>query len=80
MLCIRGADTGPVTRVQFREDDDTVAFVAKAGMNPNELARDLFRAEVRRMRAKAKFERLRARNIQLPASSAEIIRELRDGR
>ncbi len=70
-----------VTRVQFREDAETVAFVEKLGLNPNEVAREAFEAEVRRLRAKAKFAKLRSFNVKLaPGEAARLVREDRDSR
>ena len=65
-------------RVQFREDPAVLAYLEQRGVNPNELARTAFEAEVRRIRAKEKFEKLRARAIRLPESRAKLIREIRD--
>ena len=73
--CVSMAESG---RVQFREDPAVLAYLEKRGLNPNELARSAFEAEVRRIRAKEKFARLRARDIRLPASGASLIREIRD--
>lgn len=67
-------------RVQFREDEDVLAYVEAQGLNPNELARRLFEAEVRRMRVAEKFARLRAANIRLDTPAAELIRQARRGR
>lgn len=66
--------------MQFREDEDVVAFVQEQGLNPNELARRLFEAEVRRMRARDRMDRLRERDIRLPRRAAEAIREDRERR
>lgn len=65
-------------RIQFREDEDVIAFVESQGINPNMLARELFEAEVRRMRAEFRYRKIREMNIRLPRSGAEIIREERE--
>lgn len=65
-------------RVQFREDDDVIAFVEDQGINPNDLARRLFEAEVRQMRSKERMRRLQDRGIELPRPSAEAVREDRE--
>lgn len=67
-------------RVQFREDEDILSFVESQGLNPNELARRLFEAEVRRLRAEARMDRLQDRDIELPRRTAEAIREDREAR
>lgn len=65
-------------RVQFREDEETLAFVEELGVNPNRLARRLFQQEVRRLRAEERHERLSEIGIRLPQSAAELVREDRD--
>lgn len=66
-----------VTRVQFREDPDVVAFVEARGLNPNEVAKLAFEAEVRRIKAREARARLRA--LKLPAlDTAADVRALRD--
>jgi hypothetical protein len=67
-------------KVQFREDADVLAFVESQGVNPNELARELFEAEVRRMKAKRRREKLNARPIRLGFDPVAAIREDRDSR
>lgn len=66
------------SKVQFREDEEVLAFLESKGVNPNELARDLLEAEVRRMRAADRMERLRARRVRLPRPAAEMVREDRE--
>lgn len=65
-------------RVQFREDESKIAFVRELGVNPNELARELFEKEVRRLRAKERHDELTQAAIHLPRPAAEIVREDRD--
>jgi hypothetical protein len=66
-----------VTRVQFREDDDVVAYVASAGLNPNEVAKRAFEDEVRRL--KARQARAKLRKLNAPAiDGAAAVREIRD--
>ncbi|HLE98140.1 MAG TPA: hypothetical protein VI997_12280 [Candidatus Thermoplasmatota archaeon] len=67
-------------RVQFREDEATVAFVASLGLNPNEVAREAFEREVRRLRMRRKWEKLRSLDIRLTGSVVDDIREMRDSR
>lgn len=66
-----------VTRVQFREDAEVVAYVEQAGLNPNEVAKRAFEAEVRRMKAREARAKLKALNLPATDSAAEI-RRLRD--
>lgn len=68
------------SKVQFREDEELLAFLESKGINPNELARDLLEAEVRRMRAADRMERLRARRVRLPRPGAKMVREDREDR
>lgn len=65
-------------RVQFREDEGTLAFVRDLGLNPNQVAREAFEAEVRRLRAQHRHEKLQAAGIELPRPAAEMIREDRE--
>lgn len=62
-------------RVQFREDPGTLAYLEDKGINPNELARRLLADEVRRMRVKEAFTRLRKAKIRLTRPAAELVRE-----
>lgn len=68
-----------MTRVQFREDEDILAYVASRGQNPNDLAKRAFEAEVRRMKIREAREKL-ARLSLPPIDGAEEIRRLRDRR
>ncbi|MGQ0536133.1 MAG: hypothetical protein ACT4PT_08680 [Methanobacteriota archaeon] len=66
-----------MTRVQFREDDDVVAYVEALGENPNEVAKRAFEAEVRRL--KAHEARRKLAKLGLPrVDGAEEIRRLRE--
>ena len=68
-------------RVQFREAEDDLAYVRARGLSPNELARDLFQAEVRRMRAEDRHARLQAMRVDMPpGGGAAMVREDREGR
>lgn len=67
-------------KVQFREDEDTLAYLEARGINPNELARELLEREVRRLRATEKFARLAEMNVRLDRPAAELVREDRDER
>ena len=67
------------SRVQFREDEDVIAYVEGLGLNPNEVAREAFEREVRRLRAEAKVKKLRSFKIRLaPGEAARLVREDRD--
>lgn len=68
------------SRVQFREDEEVVAYVERQGYNPNEFARQAFEEAVRRLRAEDRARRLREAEIELPGSTAEAVREDREGR
>lgn len=57
-----------------------MAFVEGLGINPNELARDLFEAEVRRLKANAWLEGVRKLKVRLGGNAADIVREDRDAR
>lgn len=69
-------------RVQFREDAQVLGYFQQRGINPNELARSLLKAEFRRLRAQEKWGKIRAR-IAATAdfsgpSLVDAIREDRD--
>lgn len=61
--------------IEFRVEEGTVTFVEELGLDPSELARELFVAEVRRLRAQERHERLTEADIRLPRPAAEIVRE-----
>ena len=68
-------------RVQFRESEADLAYVKARGLNPNDLARDLFQAEVRRMRAEERHARLEGMRVDMPpGGGAGMVREDREGR
>lgn len=68
-------------RVQFREDENVIAFVESLGLNANDVAREAFEREVRRLKAEAKVKKLRSFNIRLGGeSAAKLVREERDRR
>ena len=67
--------------VQFREDGDTVEFLAGLGLKASEVAKAAFEREVRRLRAKAYAETLRGYRVRLaPGEAARAVREARDSR
>ena len=66
-----------MTRVQFREDDELVAYVAANGLNPNDVAKRAFQDEVRRMKAREARAKLRKLNLP-PIDGAAEIRRIRD--
>lgn len=65
--------------VQFREDDEVIAYLRAEGMNPNEFARDLLEAWVRRSKAQKRMDRLRASAVDL-GDVVRLVREDRDSR
>lgn len=65
-------------KIQFREDQETLRFLEARGLNPNEVARQAFEAEVRRMKVDDKFDRLAKRKIKFTRDPTESIREDRD--
>jgi hypothetical protein len=67
------------SRVQFREDEDVVEYVASIGLNPNEVAREAFEREVRRLKAEQKVKKLRTFKVKLaPGEAAKLARQARD--
>lgn len=64
--------------VQFREDPDALAYLRDRGINPNEFAREAFEANLRRLKAEEKVERLESLQIDLPRPVVDLIREDRD--
>ena len=69
-----------MTRVQFRLEEEALAFLRERGINPNERARDLLQAEVRRLQAEDRHRRLEAMRVPMPRRGEEMVREDRDGR
>ena len=68
-------------RVQFRADRETLDYLRAKGANPNEVAKALFEAEVRRMRAEDRHARLQGMRAQMPpGGGAAMVREDREGR
>lgn len=67
-------------RVQFRTSQEVLSYLRGRGVNPNDLARDLFDAEVRRLRAEDRLARLRSLGVTLPRGAGELVREDREGR
>lgn len=70
----------PSEVVQFREDSDRLAFLRERDINPNELAREAFRATFRRLQAEEVAERLEQIELDLPRPVEELVREDRDAR
>jgi hypothetical protein len=67
--------------IQFREDDETIAFLSELGLKASEVAKAAFEREIRRLRAKALADMLRTYNVKLaPGEAAKVIREMRDSR
>jgi hypothetical protein len=68
-------------RVQFRESQETLDYLRARGLNPNDLARDLFEAEVRRMRADDRHAKLQTMQARMPpGGGAAMVREDREDR
>lgn len=69
------------TRVQFRAGQETLDYLRAKGLHPNEVAKALFEAEVRRMRAEDRHARLQGMQVRMPpGGGAEMVREDREGR
>lgn len=67
--------------VQFREDDETIAFVQGLGFKPSELAKAGFEKEVRRLKAEEWGRKLAGHKIHWPPGEPErTIRAMRDAR
>lgn len=68
-------------RVQFRASQEALDHLKAKGVNPNDVAKAAFEAEVRRMRAEERHERLREMQVRMPeGGGAGVVREDRDGR
>jgi hypothetical protein len=67
-------------RVQFRAGQEVLDYLRAKGLSPNDLAKALFEAEVRRMRAEDRHGRLRTMQVRMPEGGAQMVREDRDGR
>jgi kynureninase len=67
-------------RVQFREDDDVVSYVATTlGLNPNDVAKRAFEAEVRRLRASRRRAKIASLDLKpVKGGYARLVREDRD--
>lgn len=65
--------------VQFREDDDVLAFLRAEGINANQLSRELLEARVRRLRAEKRMRELARRAGDLGDVTA-LVREVREER
>jgi hypothetical protein len=67
--------------VQFREAEETVAFVQSLGLKPSELAKASFEKEVRRLRAEEWGRKLAGHKVKWDAGEAtRVVREMRDSR
>ena len=67
-----------MTKVQFRIDGPFMDFLQGKGLNPNEVARRAFEAEVRRMRAADAQERLRKVRVSFTGDAAALVRHERE--
>lgn len=67
-------------RIQFRANEDLLDYLRDRGINPNEFARETFKAKVRRIRAQETAEKLAEVQADLPRPVEEIVREDRDSR
>lgn len=66
--------------VQFREDTTILAYLRARGVNPNELAREVFEATVRRYRSEENMKKLEAMKVESPGDAATLVRESREER
>ncbi len=66
--------------VQFREDDEALAYLRARGVNPNEFGREAFEATLRRLRAEERMAKLGKVGAKLPRPIQDLIREDRDRR
>lgn len=64
--------------VQFREPLDLLAALHRAGVSPNELGRQAFEKEARRVLAREKERALAAAAVRLPKRATALVREGRD--
>lgn len=64
--------------VQFREDEDVLAYLRDRGINPNRFAREAFEATLRKLRAQEAADELADVQAELPRPVEELIREDRD--
>lgn len=82
MLLYTGTHTGGVASdvVQFRQDAETVTYLRKRGINPNEFGKEAFEAYLRRLQAEESVKRLAKIKARLPRPIERIIREQRDSR
>lgn len=69
-----------VAKVQFRVSDEAVDYLVKAGLNPNEVAREAFERAVRARRIGGRAERLKALGVTFRATSEEAARLVRESR
>lgn len=68
-----------MAKVQFRVPDEAVEFVAKLGLNANEVAREAFEREVRRRRVAGRLGRLQALGVAFDGrDAAALVREDRE--
>lgn len=67
-------------RVQFRASQAVLDYLRSKAIHPNDLARTLFEAEVRRLQAEDRHARLRTMQVPMPQGGAQMVREDRDGR
>ena len=66
-------------KVQFREDPGVLEFVKARGLNPNEVARKAFEAEVRRMKGDDWLSRLRQLQKGMrPFAVEDVVRDIRE--
>lgn len=69
--------------IQFREAAELVAEIRKAGLNPNEFARQALEEAWRRRKAAERLERLRrmvARNAETAGQPTDIVALIREDR
>lgn len=64
--------------VQFREDEETLEFLRKRGINPNEFGREAFERAVRRLRVQRWVEAAEQIKARPTRPIEDLLREDRD--
>ncbi len=68
-------------KIQFREDPALLDFVQGRGLNPNEVAKRAFEAEVQRMKSDDWFAKMRELQKHMkPISKEDLVRAVRESR
>lgn len=64
--------------VQFRVDEQEIAWLRSQGYNPNEFAREGMLRYLRRVRAEAAHHAMAGRRGRLPGPVEDLVRAMRD--